>query len=119
MNISEVLDIEPSTQTNSKPLTAGLHLLVQGFSKHLVEKVGSECAEIKTTEGEYYSFAKAIVGQADSPWWKDVVAKAVEKDASSGLDVWVVERVSNTSGRPMLALSAYEPKNSTQIKVPA
>ena len=119
MNISEVLDIEPSEQTDSKPLTAGLHILVKGFSKHFVEKVGSECAEIETTDGTYYSFAKAVVGQASSPWWKDVVAKAVEKDASSGLDIWVVERVSNTTGRPMLALSAYEPKNASQIKVPA
>ena len=118
MNISEVLDIEPSEQSDSKPLTAGLHLVVKGFDKHFVEKVGSECAEIETTDGKYYSFAKAVVGQASSEWWKDVVAKAVEKDASSGLDIWVVERVSNSSGRPMLALSAYEPKNTT-IKVPA
>ena len=118
MNISEVLDIEPSEQSDSKPLTAGLHIVVKAFDKHFVEKVGSECAEIKTTDGVYYSFAKAIVGQADSPWWNDVVGKAVEKDASSGLDVWVVERVSNTTGRPMLALSAYEPKNTT-IKVQA
>ena len=119
MNISEVLDIEPSEHSDSKPLTAGLHILVKGFSKHFVEKVGSECAEIETTDGIYYSFAKAVVGQASSPWWKDVVAKAVEKDASSGLDIWVVERTSNTSGKPMLALSAYEPKNASQIKVPA
>ena len=118
MNISEVLDIEPSEQTDSKPLTAGLHLLVKGFDKHFVEKVGSEVAEIETTDGTYYSFAKAVVGQASSQWWKDVVAKAVEKDASSGLDIWVVERASNTTGKPMLALSAYEPKNAT-IKVPA
>ena len=119
MNISEVLDIEPSSQNDSKPLTAGLHILVKGFSKHFVEKVGSECAEIETTDGTYYSFAKAVVGQASSPWWKDVVAKQQEKDASSGLDIWVVERISNTTGRPMLALSAYEPKNSSEIKVPA
>lgn len=117
MEISEVLDIEPSDQKSSKPLQAGDKLLVQEFSTHLVEKVGSECAEIKTTDGTFYSFAKAIVGQAKSQWWKDVVAKAVEKDASSGLTVWVVERQSNTSGRPMLALSAYEPH--AQIKVPA
>ena len=112
MNVTEVLEIEGSTP-QSKPLVAGEKLVVQKFEVKNVEKVGAECAELSTTEGTRYTFAKAIVGQAKSPFWLGACKKCVDKDASDGLDVWVVEKVSNTSGRPMLSLTMYEP-NSTK-----
>ena len=112
MNVTEVVEIEGS-QPQSKPLVAGEKLVVQKFNVKNVEKVGADCAEISTTEGLRYTFAKAIVGQASSPFWVDCVKKCVDKDASDGLNVWVVEKVSNTSGRPMLSLTMYEP-NSTK-----
>ena len=77
------------------------------------EKGGAKCAEITTTEGLRYTFAKAIVGQAKSPFWIEAVKKCVEKDASDGLNVWVQEKKSNTSGRPMLSLTMYEPNGLT------
>lgn len=115
MNVSEVLDIKQN-DNNSKPLHAGDKVTVKGFNVHFVESVGAEVAEIETTEGLRHSFAKAIVGQAKSDYWKDVVEKCIEKDASDGLNAWVVERPATGSGRTLLALSMFEP---TTIKVPA
>jgi len=108
MNVTEVIEIEGSTP-QSRPLVPGEKLVVQKFEVKNVEKVGADCAEISTTEGLRYTFAKAIVGQARSDYWIDCVKKCVEKDASDGLNVWVIEKVSNTSGRTMLSLTMYEP----------
>ena len=112
MNVTEVLEIEGASPT-SKPIVVGEKFVVQKFEVKDVEKVGAKCAEITTTEGLRYTFAKAIVGQAKSPFWLEAVKKCVEKDASDGLNVWVQEKKSNTSGRPMLSLTMYEPNGLT------
>lgn len=109
MNVSEVLDIS-SSQGNSTPLEVGEKIVIQGFNIKHVEQLGADVAEIKTTDGLRHSFAKAVVGQAKSDYWVDVVDKCVEKDASDGLDCYVVERISDKTDRPMICLSMF-PKN--------
>ena len=108
MNVTEVLEIEGSNK-NSKKLMPGDKLVVQKFEVVFVDKVGAESAQIKTTEGDRHTFAKAIVGQAKSEYWVEAVKKCVEKDAADGLNVWVIEKQSNTSERKMLSLTMYEP----------
>ena len=108
MNVSEVLDIK-SNSNNSQPLHVGDKIVVKSFDVHFVESVGAEVAEIETTEGVKHSFAKAIVGQAKSKYWVDVVKMCIEKDASDGLNCWVVERPAKDSNRMLMALSMYEP----------
>jgi len=109
MNVSEVLDIEGSF-TGSEKLAAGDKITVQGLSVKFVEGVGADVAELKTTSGLKHSFGKTVVGQAKSEYWNDLVNKCVEKDASDGLDVWVVERQAEGSNRTMIALSMFPPK---------
>ena len=67
-------------------------------------------AEIETSNsGKRYSFAAAIVGSAKSDQFNEWVGEAVKKDAADGLDVWVITKASNTSGRPMLSFVFKEP----------
>ncbi|MFM7795325.1 MAG: hypothetical protein ACKO7N_01020, partial [Candidatus Nitrosotenuis sp.] len=94
------------------PLKAGDKLTVQNFKVRYVEAMGSDIAEIQTTEGMRHSFGKTVIGQAKSEYWNDVVEKCVKKDASDGLDVWVVEREAEKTGRKMLALSMFAPKHT-------
>ena len=110
MNVSEVLDIDSSTQ-NSTPLVVGEKITIQKFNVKHVKEVGADVAEITTTQGDRHSFGKAIVGQAKSDYWIDVVQKCVEKDASDGLDCYVIEMEAEKTGRPMLSLSMFPPKN--------
>ena len=57
MNVTEVLDIETTEgNSNSIALKAGDKITVQGFSTKYVEGVGSDIAEISTTEGLRHSF---------------------------------------------------------------
>lgn len=109
MLVSDVLDIEVS-QGNSTALKAGDKVTIQGFNVKFVEQTGADVAEMKTTDGTKHSFGKAIVGQAKSEYWNDVVEKCVKKDASDGLDCWVVERPAEGTGRTMLSLSMFPPK---------
>ena len=109
MHVSKVSDIKGSFEP-SKALTAGEKIVIQGFSVKTAESVGSPVAEIQTTEGLRHSFGKTIVGQAKSDYWIDIVTKCVEKDASDGLDCYVVEREAEGTGRMMLALSMFPPK---------
>ena len=109
MNVSDVMDIEQS-HGNSIALKAGDKITIQGFHVKYVEGVGSDIAEIKTTEGTRHSFGKTIIGQAKSEYWNDVVAKCLEKNADDGLDCWVVERQAEGTNRTMLALSMFPPK---------
>ena len=112
MNVTEVLDIETTEgSNNSIALKAGDKITVQGFSTKYVEGVGSDIAEISTTEGLRHSFGKTVIGQAKSDYWTDVVAKCVDKDAADGLDAYVVEREAEKTGRMMLCLSMFPPKN--------
>jgi len=110
MIVSDVLDIE-SSHGNSQPLKTGDKVIVQSFKVKFVEGVGADIAEIKTTDGMRHSFAKTIVGQAKSEYWNDVVKKCLDKDASDGLDVWVVEKQSEGTNRTMLSLSMFPPKH--------
>ena len=112
MKVSEVLDIDGSFE-RSTPLKAGEVILVQKFNVKFSEEIQSKVAEIQTTKGLRYSFAKTIVGQAESKYWIDTVQKAVDKDASDGLEVYVITKEAEGSGREMLALSMYEPKTTT------
>jgi len=109
MNVSDVLDIE-SNYGNSVALKAGDKIVIQGFKVKHVDGVGADVAEIKTTTGMKHSFGKTIIGQAKSEYWNDVVAKCLEKDASDGLDCWVVERQAEGTNRTMLSLSMFPPK---------
>jgi len=111
MNVSDVLDISSSQGSNSTPLQVGEKIVIQGFEVKHVESLGADVAEIKTTEGLRHSFGKAVVGQAKSDYWNDVVEKCVEKDASDGLDCYVVERMSDKTDRPMICLSMF-PKSA-------
>ena len=111
MNVSEVMDIEGSF-TGSEKLAAGDKITVQGLNVKFVEGVGAEVAELKTTSGLKHSFGKTVVGQGKSEYWNDLVNKCVEKDASDGLDCWVVERQAEGSNRTMIALSMFPPKSS-------
>jgi hypothetical protein len=110
MNVSEVLDIKGSHE-NSKKLVAGDKITIQAFKIKNVDEVGAEVAEISTTEGLRHSFGKTVIGQAKSDYWKDVVAKCVDKDAADGLDAYVVEKEAEGTGRMMLTLSMFPPKN--------
>ena len=111
MNVTEVLDIETTEGgNNSTALKAGDQITVQGFNVKHVESVGSDIAEIKTTEGQRHSFGKTIIGQAKSEYWNEVVQKCLEKDSNDGLNIWVVERVAEGTQRTMLALSMFPPK---------
>ena len=89
MLVSDVLDIDTS-RSNSVKLEAGDKITVQGFLVKYVETTDADVAEIKTTKGLRHSFGKAVIGQAKSDYWNDVVDKCLEKDAADGLDVWVV-----------------------------
>ena len=109
MLVSDVLDIETSG-SNSVKLEAGDKITVQGFLVKYVETTDADVAEIKTTKGLRHSFGKAIIGQAKSDYWNDVVEKCLEKDAADGLDVWVVEKTAEGTGRIMLSLSMFPPK---------
>ena len=113
MNVSEVLDIKPSSDTKGQSIHPGDHFTVTGFETKMVDSVGAECALIHAKEGEYYSFAKAVVGQAKSDWWKGAVEKTLAKDASDGLNVWVVEKPALGSNRTLISLSAFEPSATT------
>ena len=115
MNVSEVLDIKPSSDTKGQPIHPGDHFTVTGFETKMVDSVGAECALIHAKEGEYYSFAKAVVGQSKSDWWKGAVDKTLEKDAADGLNVWVVEKPALGSNRTLISLSAFEPSAGTQV----
>ena len=109
MLISEVSDSTANFE-DSKPLEVGDHIVIQGLKVKYVEQYGSDFAEIKTTEGLRHSFGKTVIGQAKSEYWNDVVEKCVSKDASDGLDVYVVEKEAECTGRIMLALSMFPPK---------
>lgn len=109
MNVSKVLDIE-SSHGNSVALRSGDKIIIQGFKVKHVESVGSDVAEIKTTDGMKHSFGKTIIGQARSEYWNDVVEKCLAKDAGDGLDCWVVEKQAEGTGRTMLSLSMFPPK---------
>jgi hypothetical protein len=109
MNVSEVLDIKGSSE-NSKKLVVGDKITIQGFHIKTVDEVGAEVAEISTTEGLRHSFGKAIIGQAKSAYWVDVVEKCVDKDAADGLDAYIIEKEAEKTGRMMLCLSMFPPK---------
>ena len=109
MLVSDVLDIDTS-RSNSVKLEAGDKVTIQGFLVKYVETTDADVAEIKTTKGLRHSFGKAIIGQAKSDYWNDVVEKCLEKDAADGLDVWVVEKTAEGTGRTMLSLSMFPPK---------
>jgi len=109
MLVSDVLDIDTS-RSNSVKLEAGDKITVQGFLVKYVETTDADVAEIKTTKGLRHSFGKAVIGQAKSDYWNDVVEKCLEKDAADGLDVWVVEKTAEGTGRIMLSLSMFPPK---------
>jgi len=113
MNVSEVLNIEGSF--NSTPLAEGDKICIQSFSTKHVDSVDSDVAEIKTTKGIRHSFAKAIVGQAKSDHWIDLVTKCVKKDAADGLDAWVISKPAEGSNRTMLALSMFPAKPTPQL----
>jgi hypothetical protein len=115
MNVSEVLDIKPSGNESGQPIHPGDRFTVTGFETKMVDSVGAKCAMIHTREGEFYSFAKAVVGQAESDWWIGAVEKTLEKDASDGLNVWVVEKPAKGSNRTLISLSAFEPGATTKV----
>lgn len=110
MNVSKVLDVGSSFE-QSETLKAGEKIVIQGFKIKAVEDVGADVVEIQTTEGLRHSFGKTVIGQAKSDYWVDAVAKCVEKDAADGLDAYVVEKTAEGTGRPMLCLSMFPPKN--------
>ena len=110
MHVSKVLDIDGSFQQTT-PIVAGEKIVVQGFTVKDVPSVGAKVAEIQTTEGLRHSFGKTIIGQAKSDYWIDTVKKCVDVDATNGLDVYVIEREAEGTGRMMLALSMFPPKN--------
>ena len=108
MHLSEISDIG-STDYGTKVVT-GDHLKITKTSVKEVDGKGM-CAEIETSNsGKRYSFAAAIVGSSKSDQFNAWVDEAVKKDASDGLDVWVVTKASNTSPfRPMLSFVFKEP----------
>ena len=110
MHVSKVLDIDGSFQQTSA-LVAGEKIVVQGFTVKDAPSVGAKVAEIQTTEGLRHSFGKTIIGQAKSDYWIDTVKKCLEVDATNGLDVYVVEREAEGTGRMMLALSMFPPRD--------
>ena len=110
MLVSDVLDIDTSG-SNSVKLEAGDKITIQGFLVKHEDSTGADIAEIKTTKGLRHSFGKAVIGQAKSEYWNDVVQKCLDKDASDGLDCWVVEKQAEGTGRTMLSLSMFPPKS--------
>jgi len=109
MKVTEVLDIDGSFE-KSTPLKAGETIFIQGFNEKFVEEYQAKVIEIQTTDGLRHSFAKTIVGQGNSPYWQNTVKAVVEKDASDGLECYVVTKIAEGSGREMLALTMYDPK---------
>ena len=114
MNVSDVLDISSSQGNDSTPLQVGEKIVIQGFKVKHVESLGADVAEITTTDGLRHSFGKTVVGQAKSDYWNDVVEKCVGKDASDGLDCYVVERISDKTDRPMICLSMFPKSQKKQ-----
>lgn len=110
MKVSEVLNMD-SSFAQSTALKAGDKIVIQGFNIKPVEDVGADVVELKTTEGLRHSFGKTVIGQAKSDYWINAVAKCVDKDAADGLDAYVVEKIAEGTGRPMLALSMFPPKS--------
>jgi len=108
MNISQVADFDGSFEKSSK-LEAGDYIKIQGLKTKETDEYGV-VAEIKTTEGLRHSFGKAIIGLAKSEKMQGHVEAVLKKDASDGLEAWVVEKESTTTGRPMLTLSLFNPK---------
>ena len=99
--------------TQSTPLKPGDFLKITKFSVKTTEK--GDVAEIETSNtGKRYSFGKAVLGKAKSQRWNEEVAKAVKKDSADGLDVWVTEEIATGSGRPMLQLSWFAPREGKQ-----
>ena len=111
MNVSEVLDSSQSQFEDSEQLHVGDKITIQKFNVKFVESVGANVAEIKTTDGARHSFGKTVVGQAKSPWWNEKLELCLQKDASDGLDAWVIEKTAEGTGSPMVALSAYPPRS--------
>lgn len=112
MNVSEVLETSNRSYEKSVALKAGDKIVVQSFKVRYVEAMGSDIVEIQTTEGVRHSFGKTVIGQAKSEYWNDVVEKCVSKDATDGLDVYVIEKEATQTGRKMLALSMFKPKHT-------
>jgi len=113
MHVSKVLDIDGSFQ-QSTALVAGEKIVIQGFNVKDAPSVGAKVVEITTTDGLRHSFGKTIIGQANSDYWKDAVAKCVKADANDGLDCWIEEREAEGTGRMMLALSMFNHGAKTQ-----
>ena len=109
MKLSEVLDID-GTFERSTPLKAGDHISIQSCKEKHVEEVQASCVEIQTTEGLRHSFGKTIIGQLKSDYYQNAIKAGQEKDASDGVEFWVVEKEAEGTGRMMLALSMYPPK---------
>tara|TARA_Y100000361_G_C10911828_1_gene214380 strand:- start:159 stop:500 length:342 start_codon:yes stop_codon:yes gene_type:complete len=112
MDLAEIADIDGSFEKGTK-LEAGDFIKIQGLGVKETDEYGT-VAEIKTTEGLRYSFGKAIIGLAKSEKMKGHVEKVLKIDASDGLNAWCVEKNSTTTGRPMLTLSLFDPKDSKQ-----
>ena len=109
MHISEISEV--SGNDFGTKLQVGDFLKILKFSVKTTEK--GDVAEIETSNtGKRYSFGKAVLGKAKSEIWNQRVAEAVAKDASDGLDVWVTEEIAKGSGRPMLQLSWFKPKET-------
>lgn len=107
MHISEISEV--SGNDFGTKLQVGDFLKILKMSVKETDK--GKVAEIETSNtGKRYSFGKAVIGKAESKRWNEEVAKAVAKDSSDGLDVWVTEEIATGSGRPMLQLSWYAPK---------
>ena len=109
MDLAKVIDIEGSFEKGKK-LQKGDFIVIQSLSTKETEEYG-KVAEIQTTEGLRYSFAKAIVGMANSDKVKGHVKACTDKDASDGLNAWIVEKIATGTGRPMLALELINPNN--------
>ena len=107
MHLSEISDV--GNNDYGTKVVSGDHLKILKCDVKEVDGKGT-CAEIETSNsGKRYSFAAAIVGSAKSDQFNEWVGEAVKKDAADGLDVWVITKASNTSGRPMLSFVFKEP----------
>ena len=107
--MSEVLDIDGSFE-RSTPLKAGDHISIQTCKEKYVDEVQAKCIEIQTTEGLRHSFGKTIIGQLNSDYYQNAIKAGQEKDASDGVEFWVVEKEAEGTGRMMLALQPWAPK---------